>query len=59
MVYRKPSFDLDRNAIGNAIDSIVKGECKKVEISTEIIIYKVPSQNPDKYIIRIDIKEEK
>ena len=58
MAYRKVHFELDEKAIGNAINLIVEGHCKKVEISDGVLVYKVPSQNPQKYIIRIDIKEE-
>lgn len=58
MSYKKVHFELDEKAIGNAINLIVEGLCKKVEVSNEILVYKVPSQNPKKYIIRIDIKEE-
>lgn len=58
-MYRKESFKLDANAIGNAIDLIVSGQAQRCEISNQVKVYKVPSGNPNKYIIRIDVKEEK
>lgn len=42
--------------IQNAIKEINYGLCKKLEIDDNIIVYKVPSQNENKYTIRIDIK---
>lgn len=39
-----------------AVRTIVSGDAAKVEINNEIKAYKVPSNNPNKYIIRIDIK---
>ena len=57
-MYRKESFTLDANAIGNAINLIVRGEAQRCEISNQVKVYKVPSANPNKYIIRIDVKEE-
>lgn len=43
-------------AIKNAIQSIKRGEAKRVDIGLDVSVYKVPSQNPNKYTIRIDIK---
>lgn len=41
-----------------AVKSIIAGDASKVEINKEIKVYKVPSSNPNKYTIRIDIKVE-
>ena len=41
-----------------AVKSIIAGDASKVEVNKEIKAYKVPSNNPNKYTIRIDIKVE-
>lgn len=43
-------------SISKAVKSILARDASKVEISDEIKAYKVPSNNPNKYTIRIDIK---
>ena len=45
--------------IQNAIRDINLGLYKKVEIEDNILIYKVPTQNENKYTIRLDIKVDK
>ena len=49
-------FDL--NAIDHAVKSIVDGAVLKAQVTDRIKVYKVPSSNPDKYTVRIDIKVE-
>lgn len=49
-------FDL--NAIDRAVKSIVDGAVLKAQVTDHIKVYKVPSSNPDKYTVRIDIKVE-
>lgn len=48
-------------AISKAVSLIKKGQLKRADLGHGMVAYKVPSNNPDKYIIRIDIKikEEK
>lgn len=48
-------------AISKAVSLIKKGQLKRADLGHGMVAYKVPSSNPDKYIIRIDIKikEEK
>lgn len=48
----------DHRAISNAISLIQEGICTRVDLGHSMIIYKVPSNNPDKYTIRLDIKME-
>lgn len=43
-------------AIKNAIQAIKRGEAKRVDIGLDVSVYKVPSQNPAKYTIRVDIR---
>ena len=47
---------IDDKAIAKAIQTIKRGEAKRVDIGLDVSVYKVPSQNPNKYTIRIDIK---
>ena len=48
--FRPPVFD-----VYNAIDAIYKGIATKLEVNENVKAYKVPSNNPNKYTIRIDI----
>ena len=43
-------------AISKAVSLIKKGQLKRADLGHGMVAYKVPSNNPDKYIIRIDIK---
>lgn len=43
-------------AISKAVSLIKKGELKRADLGHGMVAYRVPSNNPDKYIIRIDIK---
>jgi hypothetical protein len=43
-------------AISKAVSLIKKGQLKRADLGHGMVAYKVPSSNPDKYIIRIDIK---
>lgn len=40
----------------NAITLIQNGQCKRVDLGHNTAVYKVPSNNPNKYTIRIDMK---
>ena len=44
------------DAINKAVSLIKKGELKRADLGHGMLAYKVPSSNPDKYIIRVDIK---
>lgn len=46
----------DLEAISKAYHLIKDGVCKRVDLGAGMAIYKVPSNNPDKYTIRLDIK---
>jgi hypothetical protein len=43
-------------AISKAVSLIKKGELKRADLGHGMVAYRVPSNNPDKYIIRVDIK---
>ena len=43
-------------SLKKAISLIHDGSCNRVDLGHNTIAYKVPSPNPDKYTIRIDIK---
>lgn len=43
-------------AISKAVSLIKAGELKRADLGHGMVAYKVPSNNPDKYIIRVDIK---
>lgn len=43
-------------ALKLAIRNIKAGKCVRVDLGHNTIVYKVPSNNPDKYTIRVDIK---
>ena len=43
-------------AISKAVSLIKKGQLKRADLGHGMVAYKVPSNNPDKYIIRVDIK---
>lgn len=53
---RKSLNCYESQSLIRAVKTIVSGDAAKVEINDEIKAYKVPSNNPSKYIIRIDIK---
>ena len=46
----------DLEAISKAVSLIKKGQLKRADLGHGMVAYKVPSNSPDKYIIRIDIK---
>lgn len=48
----------DHKVISKAISLIQGGTCNRVDLGHGMIIYKVPSNNPNKYTIRLDIKME-
>jgi hypothetical protein len=43
-------------AISKAVSLIKKGELKRADLGHGMVAYRVPSNNPGKYIIRVDIK---
>ena len=47
-------FELE--SISKAINSIHQGIFNKISIGDNMIAYKVPSNNPKKYVIRLDVK---
>lgn len=44
------------DAINKAVSLIKRGELKRADLGHGMVAYKVPSNNPDKYVIRVDIK---
>ena len=42
----------------NAVRMIMNGDCKRVDLGHGTVVYKVPSNNPQKYTVRIDMKIE-
>lgn len=44
------------SALELAIRNIVAGKCVRVDLGHDTIVYKVPSNSPKKYTIRVDIK---
>ena len=46
----------DLEAIKKAYDLIKEGTCKRVDLGAGMTMYKVPSNNPNKFTIRMDIK---
>ena len=53
--------DFTSSGLGSLADSvkrIMKGECNRVDLGHGTIVYKVPSQNPKKFTVRVDMKIE-
>lgn len=48
----------DLKSIGKAFDLIAEGTSTRVDLGCGMTMYKVPSNNPKKYTIRLDIKME-
>lgn len=48
----------DLKCISKAFDLIEEGTLVKVDLGYGMIMYKVPSNSPNKYTIRLDIKME-
>lgn len=46
----------DLEAIKRAYAAIKQGHCNRIDLGCGMIMYKVPSSNPRKYIVRLDIK---
>jgi hypothetical protein len=42
--------------IRNAVSQIREHDVKRVDLGHDTTVYKVPSNNPNKYTIRIDMK---
>lgn len=54
---RNCMFDKHSTQILNrAIAMIKDGSCNRIDLGHGMLIYKVPSNNPKKYTIRLDIK---
>ena len=54
--YRMNRFDLED--INKAVNAIIDQGYSKVQLNEFLKVYKIPSQNPSKYTIRVDIKVE-
>lgn len=53
--------DLTSSGLGSlalAINNIMEGKAKRVDLGHGTIVYAVPSNNPKKFTIRIDMKVE-
>lgn len=48
----------DLKAASKAISLIQEGTCNRVDLGHGMTVYKVPSNNTNKYTIRLDIKME-
>lgn len=48
----------DLKCISKAFDLIEEGTSVRVDLGYGMVMYKVPSNNPKKYTIRLDIKME-
>ena len=46
----------DLEVINKAYHLIKQGGCSRVDLGCGMVMYKVPSNNPNKYTIRLDIK---
>lgn len=46
----------DIQVLDRAIAMIKDGSCNRIDLGHGMLIYKVPSNNPKKYTIRLDIK---
>lgn len=58
-MYIGQSLDkFDLKAAYKAISLIQEGICNRVDLGNSMTVYKVPSNNPNKYTIRLDIKME-
>lgn len=50
--------DAGLNSLALAVNNIQKGLYKRVDLGHGTIAYKIPSNNPKKFTIRIDMKVE-
>lgn len=48
----------DMKVLNTAIEGIREGKFNKVDLGQGVKVYKIPSNNPHKYLIRVDIKVE-
>lgn len=46
----------DLEAIKRAHTLIKRGQCTRIDLGCGMVMYKVPSNNPNKYTIRLNIK---
>lgn len=46
------------NSLRAAIRMILSDKSRRVDLGHGTIVYKVPSDNPNKYMVRIDMKVE-
>lgn len=49
----------EKKGIDTAIQAINFDRATKIQVSDRLKVYKIPSNNPNKYTIRIDIQVEK
>lgn len=47
--------DKGTGGIEAALNLIKAGVARRIELSKDVTAYKVPSNNPNKYLIRVDI----
>lgn len=47
---------LKSESVYRAVSQIRSGNAKKIQVDNDIKVYKIPSNNPDKYTIRVDIQ---
>lgn len=50
--------EIGMHFLRKAVRMITSGETKRIDLGNGTIVYKVPSKNPNKYTIRIDMKIE-
>lgn len=46
----------EMESVSTAVNLVMSGAVSKCAVNNRINVYKIPSANPEKYIIRIDIK---
>lgn len=46
----------EMESISTAVNLIMSGSVSKCAVNNRINVYKIPSANPEKYMIRVDIK---
>lgn len=46
----------EMESVSTAVNLIMIGSVSKCAVNNRINVYKIPSANPEKYMIRIDIK---
>ncbi len=46
----------EMESVSAAVNLIMGGVVSKCAVNNRINVYKIPSSNPEKYVIRVDIK---